>query len=136
MSNAHKCPLVHRLNSLQIQPLQSYASHDTFVHPDDHIDIGDETSFIVKDNIEPLIENYDRTSGDAYTPPLAKQLALRRINIHSITRHKVPDPPKLHHNLVTAICAQLDTGADITCTNMKDCLHDYRSYDKSFPCKI
>ena len=99
MSNAFKCPLVHQLNSLQIQPLHPYASHDTFVHPNDRIDICDKTFFLLKDDIEPHIKNYDETSGDAYTPPLA----LWHINIHSITRHKVPNPPKLHHNLITAI---------------------------------
>ena len=76
MSNAFECPLVHQLNSLQIQPLHPYASHDTFVHPNDHIDICDKTSFLLKDKVDPHIKPYNQTSGDAYTPPLAKQLAL------------------------------------------------------------
>ena len=76
MSNAFECPLVHQLNSLQIQPLHPYASQDTFVHPNDHINTCDKTSFLLKDKVDPHIEPYNQTSGDAYTPPLAKQLAL------------------------------------------------------------
>ena len=35
MSDAFNCPLLYQLNSLQIQPLQSYNSCDTELDPDD-----------------------------------------------------------------------------------------------------
>ena len=105
MSGAFECPLVHRISSLQIQPLNTYASQDTYVHPNDHIDESKNTSFLLHSDKVSESETYDQRSGDAYTPPLAKQLTLRQINIHSISKHKVPKPPTLHRNLFTAINA-------------------------------
>ena len=126
--------------------MDNIISADTVLHPDDIIDdtfIDDEidtswtlqllpiTSFNSAADVSP-----EHLNGDPYTPPLAKHITLRRINIHDITKHNVPEPPALSHDLTTVVRAQLDTGADITCTNLIDVLHDYRQYSISFPCKI
>ena len=74
--------------------------------------------------------------GDAYTPPITKNIQLRRIKIHNITKHKVDPPPTLKRNLTTVVRAQLDTGADITCTNIKAVLHECKPHSQSFPCKV
>ena len=140
MSDAQNCPLLYQLNSLQIQPLQSYNSCDTELDPDDLLpsdfnhDEPEPTLQTPKKDMLPI--NTDVQIVDAYTPPLAHDLKIRRIRIHSITKHQVDPPPKLQRNLTTVIRAQLDTGADITCTNLLHVLHNYKPYTKSFPCRV
>ena len=140
MSDAINCPLVYQLNSLQIQPLQSYSSCDTELDPDDILPSDfnqDEPELpipIPTPQQLPIQTKLDIV--DAYTPPLARDLKIQRIRIHNITKHHVAPPPRLHWNLTTVICAQLDTGADITCTNILHILHDYRPYTNSFPCCV
>eukprot|EP00536_Pseudo-nitzschia_multiseries_P018076 jgi/Psemu1/54030/gm1.54030_g len=41
--------------------------------------------------------------------------------------------PNLDHVITTSICAQIGTGANITCTNMIDILHNYKPYNINFP---
>ena len=73
----------------------------------------------------PLHVDHDTNFGDAYTPPVARTIQIRRIKMHNITKHKVDPPPHLRRDLTTVVRAQLDTGADMTCTNIKAVLHDY-----------
>ena len=72
----------------------------------------------------------------AYAPPTSHRV--KRIRVNSInTDQIIPDPPFIPHTDVpTTIRAQIDTGADLTCTNLIEILHDYSSYSKSFPCRI
>jgi len=140
MSAARNCPLLYQLNALQIQPLQHYPSYDTMLDPDDVIPSRyeeDEPDATAPDpEPPPLHINPNINIGDAYTPPIARTVQLRRIKIHSITKHKVDPPPHLEQNLTTIVRAQLDTGADITCANIKAVLHNYKPYTQSFPCKV
>ena len=140
MSDASKCPLLYQLNSLQIQPLQSYNSCDTELDPDDILPSdfnNDEPELPIptpKKESLPIDTNVNVVT--AYTPPLAHNLQIRQICIHSITKHQVDPAPKLQRDLTTVIRAQLDTGADITCTNLVHVLHNYKPYTKSFPCCV
>ena len=140
MSDASKCPLLYQLNSLQIQPLQSYNSCDTELDPDDILPSdfnNDEPELPIptpKKESLPIDTNVNVVT--AYTPPLAHNLQIRQIRIHSITKHQVDPAPKLQRDLTTVIRAQLDTGADITCTNLVHVLHNYKPYTKSFPCRV
>ena len=140
MSDAFNCPLLYQLNSLQIQPLQSYNSCDTELDPDDilpsdfnHDEPEPPIPLPKKDSL-PVDTNLNIVT--AYTPPLARDLQIRQIRVHSITKHQVDPAPNLKRDLTTVIRAQLDTGADITCTNLLHVLHDYKPYTKSFPCRV
>ena len=75
-------------------------------------------------------------NGDAHTLPSAKQLAMRRANVHKMTKHKLPDPLQLQDDMTTAMRAQLDTGADMTCSNIVETLNDCREQSESFPCEV
>ena len=141
------CPLLHQLSSLHIQPMKPIHSSNTYVHPDDltHDSFSnDKITTNWNPKARPIYNAFgsapdvppDQLSGDPYTPPIVQQTTLRQINIHNITKHKVPKPPPVSHDTTVAIWAQLDTGADITCTNLMDILHMYCSYTSSFPCKV
>ena len=99
MSNAFKCPLLYQLNSLQIQPLQSYNSCDTELDPDDILLSNfnqDKPKLPIptpKKESLPIDTNVNVVT--AYTPPLAHNLQIRQIRIHSITKHQVDPAPKL-----------------------------------------
>ena len=103
--------------------MQHYMSHDTVLDPDDFIpspfelDKPDEPT---PDPEPPPLQMSQNTNfGDACTPPVARTVQLRQIKIHNITKHKVDQPPHSRRNLTTVVRAQLDTGADITCTTSK-----------------
>ena len=137
MSVAHNYPLVHQLNSVQIQPFHHYPSHDTCVDPDEilpSIFNNDEPHDVLTANPLSYKETKHKLHGDAHTPPLARQIHIRRINIQKTPENDLQIPPQLPQNMTTTVRAQLDTGAEITCTNLCDALHDYGPYDKSFPC--
>ena len=127
MSDAHECPLVHRLNSVQIQPFHHYPSHDTCVDPDEilpSIFNNDEPHDVLTTNPLSHKETKHKLHGDPYTPPLARQIHIRQINIQKTPKHGLQTPPQLPQNTTTTVQAQLDTGAEITCTNLCDVLHD------------
>ena len=73
---------------------------------------------------------------DAYAPLTSHHV--KQIRINSInTDQLIPEPPFiLHSDVPTTIRAQIDTGADLTCTNLIEILHDYCPYSKSFQCRI
>ena len=63
MSDALECPLLHQLSSLQVQPLQAYALQDTFIHPDDHINVTDDTlETLLQDDGETESQGCSRTN--------------------------------------------------------------------------
>ena len=134
MSAAQNCPLLYCLNALQIQPFHHYASSDTVIDPDDMVpslQTFDEPGTTKPDPEPPPIKIDPHIPiGDAYTPPLVPNIQLRRIKIHNITKHKVDPPKHLPRNLTTVVRAQLDTGADITCTNVRAALHNYKPYSQ------
>ena len=39
-------------------------------------------------------------------------------------------------NISLTVRTQIDTGADITCTNLIDIIHNYKPYTKEFPCQL
>ena len=88
----------------------------------------------------PTFDNCDQKkhviNEDAHTPPLAKQLAMRRVHAHKTAKHEPPELPKSQSNMTSAMHAQLDTGADETCSNTVETLHDHREHSKSFPCEV
>eukprot|EP00536_Pseudo-nitzschia_multiseries_P008599 jgi/Psemu1/20795/gm1.20795_g len=60
---------------------------------------------------------------------------IKTIHIEDLHTTPIPSPPPdLDHDITTSIRAQIDTSANITCTNMIDILHDYKAYNISFPC--
>ena len=73
---------------------------------------------------------------NAYAPPTShhvKQICINSIN----TNQLIPESPFIPYSDVpNTIRAQIDTGADLTCTNLIKILHDYRPYSRSFPCLI
>ena len=72
----------------------------------------------------------------AYAPPTSHHVKQIRINLIN-TEQFILEPPFIPHSDVpTTICAHIDTGADLTCTNLIEILHDYCPYSKSFPCRI
>eukprot|EP00536_Pseudo-nitzschia_multiseries_P018284 jgi/Psemu1/54921/gm1.54921_g len=60
---------------------------------------------------------------------------IKTIQINDLYTTPIPlPPPDIDHDITTSICAEIDTGAIVTCTNMVDTLHSYRPYGMSFPC--
>ena len=69
--------------------------------------------------------------------PSARQLAAQCVHVDETTKLKLPEPPQPPHIITAAEPAQLDSGADVTCTNTVETLHeDHRECDKSSPCKV
>ena len=119
---------------------QHCALHDTMLNPDDIIPSrckSDKPDAPKPDPEPPPLQiNPNVDIGDACTPPIARTVQLRRIKIHNVAKHKVDPPPHLKQNLTTVIHAQLDTGANMTCTNVEAVLHDCKPCTQSFPCKV
>ena len=128
------CPILHQLNAVHLQSMDNIISTDTIVHPNDvaHDPFTDDeidttwTSKLPPPEQSGPPESSDHLNGDPYTPPLAASVTLCRININDISKHNVPKPPSLSHDMTNVVRAQLDTGANITCSNLIDVLHDYR----------
>ena len=94
MSDAINCPLVYQLNSLQIQPLQSYNSSDTELDPDDILPSDfnqDEPELhIPVPTIQQLPIRTKLDIVDAYTPPLARNsdISSKRLSLRvTVTRN-------------------------------------------------
>ena len=64
--------------------------------------------------------------------------SLNVVNVHSTTStpHPLPPPTVYTSNISSTVRAQIDTGADITCTNLIDVIHNYKPYTKEFPCQL
>eukprot|EP00536_Pseudo-nitzschia_multiseries_P016687 jgi/Psemu1/47327/gm1.47327_g len=74
--------------------------------------------------LPPSLPNPLPPSRPVPTKPHTKPICLNDL-------HTTPTPTPLlniDHGIATLIRAQIDTGADITCTNMIGILHDYRPY--------
>ena len=140
MSDAQNCPLLHRINALQMQPMQHHPSSDTVFDPDNIIPLRynlDKPDAPVPDPEPPPSKIHTTPNiGDACTPPIARTAQIRRMKTHNVTKHKVYPPPHLKRDLTTVVRAQLDTGADITCTNIKAVLHNCKPHSQSFPCRV
>ena len=70
MSDAQEHPLVHQLNSSQIQPFDHYPSHDTCNDPDDILPSefnNDEPEDVLTTNPKSHDETKHKTHGDACT---------------------------------------------------------------------
>ena len=134
------------LNATDIMPLPFIPSSDTILEQNESVkpqvkqlhQVSISKIIQSKSNISTIMHSdcTPQAQRTAYVPPTSHRV--KRIRINSInTDQIIPDPPFIPHSDVpTTIRAQIDTGADLTCTNLIEILHDYSSYNKSFPCRI
>ena len=112
------------LNTTDIIPMPFIPSSDTALDHEDHI--MQHTLHLAHEEPTYTTTFSPTLPAGAYAPPTSHHVKQIRINTIN-TGQLVPEPPFIPHSDVpTTIRAQIDTGADLTCTNLIEILHDYR----------
>ena len=125
------------INAVNIMPTPFIPSSDTIVEHNAHYPETPDDSD--SNNTSPTTNTSSSSHkpfGTPYIPPT--HTSTKSICIKSLQTDTIHPPPPIIYDrdITTAIRGQLDTGADLTCTNLIEILHDYKSYSKSFPCRI